>query len=103
MMKLIDKIKNHGQENEAAAAEKAIADRVAAEKAAAAAERKRERERGPRIHPELLELYEITDHVLGVGTFATVKEIKLRSTGKQKHSAFFIMDKKDMLGDRKVA
>jgi len=86
MMKLFDKIKNHGQENDAAAAaaaaELAIAERVAADKAAAAAERRRERERGPRIHPELLELYEITDHVLGVGTFATVKEIKLRSTGK---------------------
>ncbi|KAF9149425.1 hypothetical protein BG015_008786 [Linnemannia schmuckeri] len=96
MMKLIDKIKNHGQENEAAAAEKAIAERVAAEKAAAAAERKRERERGPRIHPELLELYEITDHVLGVGTFATVKEIKLRSTGKS--YALKIILKKSLQG-----
>lgn len=90
MMKLIDKIKNHGHENEAAAAEKAIAERVAAEKAAAAAERRRERERGPRMHPELLELYEVTDHVLGVGTFATVKEIKLKSTGKQNWTLFFL-------------
>ncbi|KAF9939225.1 hypothetical protein BGZ65_011235 [Modicella reniformis] len=39
-------------------------------------------QRSPRMHPGLLELYEVTDHVLGVGTFATVKEIKLRSTGQ---------------------
>ncbi|KAF9110303.1 hypothetical protein BGX27_006561, partial [Mortierella sp. AM989] len=39
-------------------------------------------ERGPRMHPKLLELYEVTDRVLGEGTFATVKEIKLRSTGQ---------------------
>ncbi|KAF9577407.1 hypothetical protein BGW38_007394, partial [Lunasporangiospora selenospora] len=46
------------------------------------AARKKRRDRGgPRLHPKLVELYEITDHVLGVGTFATVKEIKLRSTG----------------------
>ncbi|KAF9921497.1 hypothetical protein FBU30_008453 [Linnemannia zychae] len=96
MMKLIDKIKNHGHDSEAAAAEKAMAERAAAEKAAAAAERKRERERGPRIHPELLELYEITDHVLGVGTFATVKEIKLRSTGKS--YALKIILKKSLQG-----
>lgn len=37
---------------------------------------------GARIHPTLLELYEITDHVLGVGTFATVREIRLKSTGQ---------------------
>ncbi|KAG0344191.1 Calcium/calmodulin-dependent protein kinase type 1D, partial [Podila humilis] len=37
---------------------------------------------GPRYHPKLLELYTITGHTLGVGTFATVKEIKLKSTGK---------------------
>ncbi|KAG0053407.1 hypothetical protein BGZ83_001173 [Gryganskiella cystojenkinii] len=41
-----------------------------------------ERMRGPKMHPTLLELFTITDHVLGVGTFATVKEIKLKSTGK---------------------
>ncbi|KAF9189761.1 hypothetical protein BGZ51_009303 [Haplosporangium sp. Z 767] len=79
MMKLIDKIKNHAQEHDkeaAAKAAKAVAD------AEAAAARKREKERGPRMHPELLELYEITDNVLGVGTFATVKEIKLKETGK---------------------
>ncbi|KAF9428641.1 hypothetical protein BGZ94_001609 [Podila epigama] len=73
-MKIIDKIKNHGQE-----------DKIAAEAAAAAAaalEKKREQERGPKMHPEMLELYEITDNVLGVGTFATVKEIKLKETGK---------------------
>ncbi|KAK3823325.1 MAG: calcium/calmodulin-dependent protein kinase type 1 [Benniella sp.] len=34
------------------------------------------------MHPRLLEQYEVTDNVLGVGTFATVKEIKLRSTGQ---------------------
>ncbi|KAK3825214.1 MAG: calcium/calmodulin-dependent protein kinase type 1 [Benniella sp.] len=34
------------------------------------------------MHPRLLELYEVTDKVLGVGTFATVKEIKLKSTGQ---------------------
>ncbi|KAG0258639.1 hypothetical protein BG011_003165 [Mortierella polycephala] len=79
MMKLIDKIKNHAHEQDkeaAAKAARALADTEAA------AERKRERERGPRMHPEMLELYEITDHVLGVGTFATVKEIKLKETGK---------------------
>ncbi|KAF8943241.1 hypothetical protein BGZ47_005665 [Haplosporangium gracile] len=37
---------------------------------------------GARIHPILLELYEITDHVLGVGTFATVREIRLKSSGQ---------------------
>ncbi|KAF9132009.1 hypothetical protein BGX30_012816 [Mortierella sp. GBA39] len=37
---------------------------------------------GARIHPKLLELYEITDHVLGVGTFATVREIRLKSSGQ---------------------
>ncbi|KAG0203315.1 hypothetical protein BGX28_004372 [Mortierella sp. GBA30] len=78
MMKLIDKIKNHGHEHDDAVA----AEKAAAAAAAAAAEKKRERERGPRMHPELLELYEISDKVLGVGTFATVKEIKLKETGK---------------------
>ncbi|KAK3847158.1 MAG: kinase-like domain-containing protein, partial [Linnemannia gamsii] len=37
---------------------------------------------GARIHPALLDLYEITDHVLGVGTFATVREIRLKSSGQ---------------------
>ncbi|KAF9095204.1 hypothetical protein BGX23_000898 [Mortierella sp. AD031] len=37
---------------------------------------------GARIHPTLLELYDITDHVLGVGTFATVREIKLKTSGQ---------------------
>ncbi|KAF9128162.1 hypothetical protein BG015_004393, partial [Linnemannia schmuckeri] len=37
---------------------------------------------GARIHPTLLELYEITDHVLGVGTFATVREVRLKSSGQ---------------------
>ncbi|KAF9386816.1 hypothetical protein CPB97_003298 [Podila verticillata] len=70
MMKIIDKIKNHGNEEKNAA------------EAAAAAEKKRVKEQGPRMHPELLELYTVTDHVLGVGTFATVKEIVLKETGK---------------------
>ncbi|KAF9432798.1 hypothetical protein BGZ76_010301 [Entomortierella beljakovae] len=74
-MKIIDKIKKHAHDNEHTEADKAAA-------AAAAAEKKKEKERGPRVHPELLELYTITDHVLGVGTFATVKEIILKSTGK---------------------
>lgn len=69
MMKIIDKIKNHANE-----------ERNASE-AAAAAEKKRVKEQGPRMHPELLELYTVTDHVLGVGTFATVKEIVLKETG----------------------
>lgn len=68
MMKIIDKIKNHGNEEKNAAE-------------AAAAEKKRVKEQGPRMHPELLELYTVTDHVLGVGTFATVKEIVLKETG----------------------
>ncbi|KAF9416856.1 Calcium/calmodulin-dependent protein kinase type 1 [Podila epigama] len=36
----------------------------------------------PRYHPKLLDLYIVTDRVLGVGTFATVKEIKLKTTGQ---------------------
>ncbi|KAG9319105.1 hypothetical protein KVV02_001764 [Mortierella alpina] len=79
MMKLIDKIKNHGHEHENAAVAEKAAQQAAA---AAAAEKKREKERGPRMHPDLLELYTVTDKVLGVGTFATVKEIVLKETGK---------------------
>ncbi|KAF9175606.1 hypothetical protein BGX20_003275 [Mortierella sp. AD010] len=79
MMKIIDKIKKHAEhDHEAEKAEQA-----AAAAAAAAAEKKREKERGPKMHPDLLELYDVTDHVLGVGTFATVKEIVLKSTGKK--------------------
>ena len=82
-MKIIEKIKNHGQDNDNTAAEKAAqVERAAA--AAAALEKKREKERGPTMHPELLESYTVTDHVLGVGTFATVKEIILKSTGECK-------------------
>lgn len=77
MMKIIDKIKNHGHE------EKNASQAAAAAAAAADAEKKRIKEQGPRMHPELLELYTVTDHVLGVGTFATVKEIILKETGKQ--------------------
>ena len=79
-MKLIDKIKNHGHEHENAAAAEKAAQQAAA---AAAAEKKREKERGPKMHPELLELYTVTDKVLGVGTFATVKEIILKETGEK--------------------
>ncbi|KAG0002557.1 hypothetical protein BGZ80_010840 [Entomortierella chlamydospora] len=80
MMKIIDKIKKHAEHDHEA--EKA-GQAAAAAAAAAAAEKKREKEHGPKMHPELLELYDVTDHVLGVGTFATVKEIVLKSTGKK--------------------
>ncbi|KAF9573634.1 hypothetical protein EC968_008271 [Mortierella alpina] len=104
MMKFIDKIKNHAnnhhseeasdhasqkqaaaqgmKENAAPATPKmspaALA--AAAQLEAVAEQKRREKARGPRMHPKLLELYEITDRVLGVGTFATVKEIKLKDT-----------------------
>ncbi|KAF8941262.1 hypothetical protein BGZ58_000547 [Dissophora ornata] len=103
MMKFIDMIKDHiqdhhhhdhevttttaqGDERAQAASAPAKSQNTAATStvtsAVAALQRGIERARGPRMHPKLLELYEITDHVLGVGTFATVKEIKLRSTGQ---------------------
>ncbi|KAF9357772.1 hypothetical protein BGX34_009226 [Mortierella sp. NVP85] len=50
----------------------------------------------PPIHPRLLELYEVTDKVLGEGTFATVKEIKLKSTGQS--FALKIILKKNLKG-----
>ena len=50
----------------------------------------------PPIDPRLLELYEVTDKVLGVGTFATVKEIKRRSTGQS--FALKIILKKNLKG-----
>ncbi|KAG0023463.1 hypothetical protein BGZ82_010739 [Podila clonocystis] len=87
MMKIIDKIKNHGNEEKNASQ---------AASAAAAAEKKRIEEQGPRMHPELLELYTVTDHVLGVGTFATVKEIILKETGKS--YALKIILKKSLQG-----
>ncbi|KAG0347894.1 hypothetical protein BG004_006613 [Podila humilis] len=65
MMKIIDKIKNHGHDD----------------KNAHQTVEKKKKE-GPTMHPEMLELYTITDHVLGTGTFATVKEIILKETGK---------------------
>jgi len=52
--------------------------------------------KGPKMHPALLELYTMTDNVLGVGTFATVKEIKLKSTGKS--YALKIILKSKLLG-----
>ncbi|KAF9584803.1 Calcium/calmodulin-dependent protein kinase type 1 [Lunasporangiospora selenospora] len=79
MMKIIDKIRKHGEDGEH---DKAIQEANAATATATAAVAAAEKKRGPRMHPELLELYEVTDRVLGVGTFATVKEIKLKSTGK---------------------
>ncbi|KAG0091344.1 hypothetical protein BGZ92_000886 [Podila epicladia] len=90
MMKIIDKIKNHGNE------EKNASQAAAAAAAAADAEKKRIKEQGPRMHPELLELYTVTDHVLGVGTFATVKEIILKETGKS--YALKIILKKSLQG-----
>ncbi|KAF9306065.1 hypothetical protein BGZ74_007778 [Mortierella antarctica] len=90
MMKIIDKIKNHGHE------EKNASQAAAAAAAAADAEKKRIKEQGPRMHPELLELYTVTDHVLGVGTFATVKEIILKETGKS--YALKIILKKSLQG-----
>ncbi|GJJ77814.1 calcium/calmodulin-dependent protein kinase I [Entomortierella parvispora] len=99
---IIDKIKHHGHSQEEQE-QRAMAEKVAEEKAAiaaatAAAEKKRQKEasRGPEMHPDLLELYTITDHVLGVGTFATVKEIKLKSTGKS--YALKIILKKTLVG-----
>ncbi|KAG0366272.1 hypothetical protein BGZ54_005597 [Gamsiella multidivaricata] len=86
MMKILDKIKNHAHighdHDDERAAEEAAQQEAKLAAAAAAAEKKREKEHGPKVHPELLELYTVTDHVLGVGTFATVKEIILKSTGK---------------------
>ncbi|ORZ16700.1 kinase-like domain-containing protein [Lobosporangium transversale] len=76
MMKIIDKIKNHGHEHDNAAVEKAAAE-------AAAQQRREQEQKGPKMHPELLELYTVSDKVLGVGTFATVKEIVEKSTGKK--------------------
>ncbi|KAG0266538.1 Calcium/calmodulin-dependent protein kinase type 1 [Mortierella polycephala] len=61
-----------------------VSSSVAATAAAAklVSKKKDRRQQGPRLHPKLLELYEMTDRVLGVGTFATVKEIKLKSSGQ---------------------
>ncbi len=110
MMKFIDKIKSHGNNHRAEEANHTAAQGVKADAAAmppkmspaalaaaaqleAVAEQKRkDRARGPRMHPKLLELYEVTDRVLGVGTFATVKEIKLRST-KQSFALKIILKK----------
>ncbi|KAF9952579.1 hypothetical protein BGZ72_006116 [Mortierella alpina] len=95
MMKILDKIKNHPTSQPPAAAQNLKADAApatpkmspaalaaAAQLEAEAEQKRKQRARGPRMHPKLLELYEVTDHVLGVGTFATVKEIKLKSTGQ---------------------
>ncbi|KAI1317197.1 hypothetical protein EDD11_008889 [Mortierella claussenii] len=117
-MKIIDKIRDHlhqhysphQQQDEDASpsvrvleaapeAEKISSSAKAAAAATAVAtalHKKLDRYRGPRMHPKLLELYDVTDRVLGVGTFATVKEIKLKSTGKS--FALKITHKKTLQG-----
>ncbi|KAF9283978.1 Calcium/calmodulin-dependent protein kinase type 1D, partial [Mortierella alpina] len=106
MMKFIDKIKTHANNHHTEEAKNRTSQQqaeaqglkanaapttprmspaalaAAAQLEAAAEQKRKERARGPRMHPKLLELYEVTDRVLGVGTFATVKEIKLKSTGQ---------------------
>jgi len=80
-MKIIDKIKNHAHENDSAA-EKASQEQATKAVAAPAPAAEKKHKEGPKMHPDLLELYTVTDNVLGVGTFATVKEIVLKSSGK---------------------
>ncbi|KAI9239299.1 MAG: kinase-like domain-containing protein [Podila humilis] len=94
MMKIVDKFKNHTRQDKAqedtkglsqtkkttpAAPKEAV---VEAPLKSSSSSTEGSSKRGPRYHPKLLELYTVTDHVLGVGTFATVKEIKLKSTGQ---------------------
>ncbi|KAF9366445.1 Calcium/calmodulin-dependent protein kinase type 1 [Mortierella sp. NVP85] len=81
MMKIIDKIKNHAHENDSGA-EKASQEQATKAVAAPAPVAEKKHKEGPKMHPDLLELYTVTDNVLGVGTFATVKEIILKSNGK---------------------
>ncbi|KAG0251290.1 hypothetical protein DFQ27_008857 [Actinomortierella ambigua] len=68
MMKIIDKIKNHHHGDHGSGAH---------------AEQKPSKPSGPRLHPDLLALYDISEKVLGVGTFATVKEIRCKETGRK--------------------
>ncbi|KAG0219165.1 kinase-like domain-containing protein [Mortierella sp. GBAus27b] len=72
MMKIFDKIKHQPEEK---------ANQEQDAPAPVAAPEKKHKE-GYKYHPDLLELYTVTDRVLGVGTFATVMEIVLKETGK---------------------
>ncbi|KAG0319614.1 calcium calmodulin-dependent protein kinase type 1G, partial [Podila horticola] len=96
MMKIVDKFKNHKRQGKAKAQAQEDTETTSETKETITHVTRNEVEapqpsssstgesflRGPRYHPKLLELYTVTDHVLGVGTFATVKEIKLKSTGQ---------------------
>ncbi|KAI7822600.1 kinase-like domain-containing protein [Gamsiella multidivaricata] len=101
VMKILDKIKNHVTDHHDNKQEQPSNDRTHGDEhtavknqsihthtatppaaVAISALQKKKNRGGPRMHPKLLELYEVTDHVLGVGTFATVKEIKLKSTDR---------------------
>ena len=118
MLNIVDKIKNHTQQQQQQQQETQDHEEITqshissnidtnsgttnpapiVEQAPAETSMKPVRERGPRMHPRLLELYEVTDKVLGVGTFATVKEIKLKSTGQS--FALKIILKKTLKGNR---
>ncbi|KAG0085171.1 hypothetical protein BGZ92_009203, partial [Podila epicladia] len=91
MMKIVDKFKSHikAKENTKATSETKETtahvtenEIVAAPAESSSSSTEGSSKKGPRYHPKLLDLYTVTDHVLGVGTFATVKEIKLKSTGQ---------------------
>lgn len=94
MIKIVDKFKNHTRQDKAQEDTKALSETkkttpvapkekvVEAPLESSSSSTEGSSKRGPRYHPKLLELYIVTDHVLGVGTFATVKEIKLKSTGQ---------------------
>ncbi|KAF9306262.1 Calcium/calmodulin-dependent protein kinase type 1 [Mortierella antarctica] len=91
MMKIVDKFKNHAKAKEDPKATKETKETTTQVTPNEIVETPAESPSssaggspkiGPRYHPKLLDLYTITDHVLGVGTFATVKEIKLKSTGQ---------------------
>ncbi|KAG0026002.1 Calcium/calmodulin-dependent protein kinase type 1 [Podila clonocystis] len=90
MMKIVDKLRNHGKAKEdtkITSETKETSTHVTPNEAVETLESSSSStggssKRGPRYHPKLLDLYTVTDHVLGVGTFATVKEIKLKSTGQ---------------------
>ncbi|KFH64429.1 CAMK/CAMK1 protein kinase [Podila verticillata NRRL 6337] len=94
MMKIVDKFKNHTRQDKAQEDTKGLSQTkkttpaapketvVEAPLKSSSSSTEGSSKRGPRYHPKLLELYTVTDHVLGVGTFATVKEIKLKSTGQ---------------------
>ncbi|KAG0232579.1 hypothetical protein BGW42_008093 [Actinomortierella wolfii] len=73
MMKIIDKIKNHHNQGDQGSQESPVVP----------VEKKPAKPSGPRLHPDLVAMYDISDRVLGVGTFATVKEIRCKETGKK--------------------